>query len=247
MVLGASPMEEPAHLTAARLRRGLVATVLAASLPLAPAGAQDPAAEATRAVQSLGPPGFLWGRLAAEEESPEGAWTPLGGAAVTLYPYTPTVAADLERIRDSARSSGPDYLAAVDRLQERLKAYEVQLAALTGTPAASATGDGAAAGTGVVRRVTTDPAGLFVFDGLPAGDWLLVAVHTSPYTPRETKPVQPKASGRRSGKRGDAYLPSAPRPVKEAEVWVIRVRVASNERMRLLLTDRAHFMVGPVH
>lgn len=240
-------MEGPANLTAARLRHGLLAAVLAASLPLAPATAQDPAAEATRAIQSLGQPGLLWGRLAAEEESPEGLWTPLGGVAVTLYPYTPSLAADLERIRDGARTSGPEYVAAVDRLQERLRAYEVQVAALTGRPVPSAAGEAGGPDVALVRRVTTDPTGLFVFDRLPAGDWLLVAVYTSPYSPRQTKQAPPKAAGRHSSRRGDAFLPSAPRAAKEAEVWVTRVRVAPTERTRLFLTDRAHFMVGPIH
>jgi hypothetical protein len=240
-------MEEPANLSPAWLWRGLVATVLAATLPLAPATAQDPAAEATRAIQSLGQPGFLWGRLAADEESPEGAWTPLGGASVTLYPYTPSLAAELDRIRDSARGSGPEYMRAVDRLQERLRAFEVQVTALTGGPVPSPAPDTAGSRPGLIRRATTDPAGLFVFDDLPAGDWLLVAVYTSPYTPKTAKPAQPKGPGRHSGRHGDAFLPTPAQPVKEAEVWVTRVRIAPGERTRLWLTDRAHFMVGPVH
>jgi hypothetical protein len=216
-----------------RLRR-LRWLVVAVLLPLGPAGAQDPAAELTRAVGSLGLPGLLWGRLAVEEESPEGPWTPLAGVSVALFPYAPSVAAELERIRDAARESGPAHDAAVGRLLDRLKAYEVQAAALTRPEHP------------LVRRATTDPAGLFVFDDLPSGEWLVVAVQTSPYSPRQASRPPAATGGRRSSRSPDTFLPQVSTPAKEAEVWVSRVRVTSGERTRVLLTDRARFMVGPV-
>jgi hypothetical protein len=216
-----------------RLRR-LRWLVVAALLPLGLAAAQDPAAELTRAVEGLGLPGLLWGRLAVEEESPEGPWTPLAGVSVALFPYAPSVAAELERIRDAARGSSAAHDAAVGRLLDRLKAYEVQAASLAGPERP------------LVRRVTTDPAGLFVFDDVPSGEWLVVAVQTAPYAPgRASRP--PEAIGsRRSSRNPDTFLPRPGTPAKEAEVWVSRVRVTAGERARILLTDRARFMVGPV-
>jgi hypothetical protein len=199
------------------------------------AAAEAPA-EVVQAVTSLGAPGYLWGRLAVEEESPEGAWTPLAGVEVRLYPYAAGLAADLEDIRRHARDSGPGYDAAVGRLQARLEAYTAHV-------------DDARSGAGgwghaeLVRRRVTDAAGLFVFDVVPSGDWLLVAVRVTEYT--ATAPA--KADPRRGTRAGPDTFLNKPRPAaKNAEVWVARVRVETGERARLLLTDRGRFMAGPV-
>ncbi len=106
----------------------LGAVLLALGIAGAPGDVQavgeDPAVEVTEALRSLGPPGLLWGRLAIEEESPVGAWTPLNGIQVTLYPATPTLVAELERIRQSARTSGAQYESAVARVQAALAAHQ---------------------------------------------------------------------------------------------------------------------------
>jgi hypothetical protein len=122
-------MEVPAGLTdpapwRAPGYRVALASVLA-MLVAVPLGIAAP--ESPRSPAAARPPGFLWGRLAVEEESPEGPWMPLSGITVALYPHAATVLADLERIRDQARGSGPDYDAAVGRLQDRLRGYEVEL------------------------------------------------------------------------------------------------------------------------
>jgi hypothetical protein len=102
-----------------------------------PARGEDPAAEVTRAIQSLGPPGTLWGRFAVEEESPEGPWTPLAGVEVTLYPATPALLAELERTRQQARASGAQYEATAARLLAILAAHQARVDAQSaGTPLA---------------------------------------------------------------------------------------------------------------
>ena len=214
-------------------RAALLAAVLVAS-GVAAGAAEDPAAELTHALASLGAPGLLWGRLAVEEESPEGSWTPLAGIDVAAFPYAPGLAADLDRIRERARASGADYDAAVSRLKERLAAWEGQARTVTGgpTPAGS-----------VVRRQTTDPAGIFVFPDLPSGEWLLVALHVSPYH-QATDGARARGPARRG--KGGSFLPQSSTPAQEAEVWVVRVRLAPGERARVMLTDRGRFMVGPV-
>jgi hypothetical protein len=85
---------------------------------------EDPVAEVTEALQALGPPGLLWGRVAVEEESPVGPWTPLEGIEVTLYPATPSLIAELEQIRQSARGSGTQYESAVARVQAALAVHQ---------------------------------------------------------------------------------------------------------------------------
>jgi len=242
---------------------GVLLLVVLVGAPPPDSTAEDPVAELTRALQGLGAPGLLWGRLAVEEESPDGPMTPLVGVEVVFYPYTPSLAADLERIRDRARESGAEYDNAVAHLQERLKAFEAQVAALgprdagkapgqttppgQATPAGQAAPAGAGADRGPIRRRTTDAAGTFVVEDLPAGEWLLVAIQVSAYTaPKD----QPKSRTTKKGGSGtgtfSGFLTRPSTPAKQAEVWVTRARVSPGDRARTLLTDRTRFMVGPV-
>jgi hypothetical protein len=183
-------------------------------------------------VQALGPPGLLWGRLLVEEESPDGPWTPLAGVEVRIYPFVSQVRADLDAIRRHARDSGPEYDTAVARLRQRLDTYAAEVEAATrGEPK-------------LVRQQVTNAAGLFVFDGVPAGEWLVVALRLSEFT---TPPRTPKESRRSNPTGRDAtFLPRPQAPAKEAEVWVERIRVPAEERVRLWLTERSRFMVGPL-
>ncbi len=212
----------------------------------------DPA----QALAPPGPPGLLWGRLTIEEESPDGAWTPLPGVEVTVYPYVPALAAELERIREGARDSGRQYETAVARLQAALRAFRAQVeppparpadppppssGASTTTPSAPPSGE--PDDDGPVRRRLTDPSGVFVFDALPSGEWLVVALRVAPYAEGRSRPdVGP---GRRTPDPRFTARPSGP-PSRQAEVWVTRIRLAPGERIRVLWTDRARFMVGPL-
>lgn len=225
-------MEDPAVVSGVR-RAARVGPALAAAVLLAVwggPGVGDDAADLARVLGSLGPPGFLWGRLAVEEESPDGAWTPLGGVEVTVYPYLPGVLAELERVRRSARESGSQFETAVARVQELLRAYRREVEAAG--PA------GSAASGGLVRRQASDTTGVFVFDELPSGEWLLVATRVTPYAA--------PASGRASGRESRFLTPPGRGPAQGAEVWVARVRVVPGERSRVLLTDRARWLVGPL-
>lgn len=230
-------MEDPPGVSGAR-RAARAGAALAAAVLLAVwggPGVGDDAADLARALGSLGPPGFLWGRLAVEEESPDGAWTPLGGVEVTVYPYLPGVLAELERVRRSARESGSQFETAVARVQELLRAYRREVEAAG--PA------GAAASGGLVRRQASDTTGVFVFDELPSGEWLLVATRVTPYA----APASGRESrGRASGRESRFLTPPGRGPAREAEVWVARVRVVPGERSRVLLTDRARWLVGPL-
>jgi hypothetical protein len=201
-------------------------------------GAAPPAGEVGQAVRSLGSPGLLWGRLALEQESPEGPWTPIGGVEVTAYPFAARVAADLEEIRQRARDSGAAYDAGVARLRERLQAHAAQVEAAVKDLAPDLAGTG-----GVVQRRTTDASGVFVFEALPSGDWLLVALRLSDYAAphAQREPRRGASPGRDS-----TFLPRPQTPTKEAEIWLVRVRVDPDTRVRVWLTDRGRFMVGPL-
>lgn len=238
---------------------------------------EDPGAEVAEALRSLGPPGLVWGRLLVEEESPLGPWTPIGGVEVTVYPATPSLTAELERIRQSARASGAQYESAVARMRSVLAAHQARLDAKSpetwgsdgalpaeppiprparpkavSTPVPAAQPLGGAAGVTVPGdrageppahpwRQNTDPAGLFAFDPLPSGDWLVVAVRTSAYGGQKFRSTPRQQPG---GTRG--FLPRAAGPAREVEIWMARVRVGASERVGLELTDRARWFVGPV-
>jgi hypothetical protein len=91
-------------------------------------------------------------------------------------------------------------------------------------------------------RQRTDPSGLFSFSSLPSGDWLVVAIQITAYQGEKLRAApRPRAPG-----RGLSYLPRAVGPAKEAEVWVVRVRLGADERVGLELLDRARWMAGPV-
>jgi hypothetical protein len=94
-------------------------------------------------------------------------------------------------------------------------------------------------------RQKTDPAGLFAFDPLPSGDWLVVALRISAYTGEKLRGApHPRAPSGRG--RGLGFLPRTAGPAKGAELWVVRVRGGAGERAGLDLTDRSRWMVGPV-
>lgn len=210
---------------ARRLGAGMV-LILTLAVPAGRPGAEDLA----RALGALGSPGLLWGRLAAEEESPDGPWTPLAGVEVVVYPYLPEVLADLEQVRQSARESGRQFETAPARVQGVLRGYKKRLEG------------GGPEGAGLVRRQVTDPMGVFVFEDLPSGEWLLVATRVTPYAATAGRESRKRVAGRESRFLG----PSGRVPAQEAEMWVVRVPLGPGERRRLLLSDRARWLTGPL-
>ena len=254
-----------------RLKAGrgarVLGVVLVAGVALLPGGAraagEDPVAEVAAALGSLGPPGVLWGRFAIEEESPAGAWTPLAGVEVTLYPATPTLVAELERIRQSARTSGAQYDSAVARVLAALAVHQARVAGqspplppaaedsapaapaipvpskVTPAPAPGARPAGPGGETTAAEspeaaaarprwRQRTDPAGLFAFEELPSGDWLLVATRVYRVQRREapcgaegprlraSQPAGVHPSSRHAGEGGRGLGGARPRGCRRA-------------------------------
>jgi hypothetical protein len=173
----------------------------------------------------FGPPN-VWGRVMVEDESPEGPWTPLAGVDVRLLPDPRPLLAELERIRQAGRGSWRNHDQAVARILTVLEARQ-----------ARAKGAGEA-----TFQDATDAWGLFRFSRVPTGDWLLVAILITPYRRApETRAPKPKAS-----RRGPGFLEeSAPAP-REAEVWVAPVSVEGGRAARVMMTERARWMAGPV-
>jgi hypothetical protein len=121
-----------------------------------------------------------------------------------------------------------------------------EVSGFPGPPASTSGGAGLASGPRpeAIRtwRDKTDPAGLFAFDGVPSGDWIVVVFRVSPYgTEKARSGPKPRQAG-----QAQRFLPRAIGPAKEAEFWIIRIRVIPGERVGLDLTDRARWMAGPV-
>jgi hypothetical protein len=93
-----------------------------------------------------------------------------------------------------------------------------------------------------VWRQKTDPAGLFAFDAVPSGDWIVVVIRVSPYGSEKAR-SDPKP---RQAAKTQRFLPRETGPAKEAEIWMTRLRVVAGERVGLELSDRARWMAGPV-
>jgi hypothetical protein len=227
MVLGAPALEDAPVMSLRAL------LVLALGLWTTAAAGQAGSPPASPPAAAAASTGAVWGRLAIEEESPEGPWIPLAAVEVRLYPASASLLVELERIRQSARDSGRQHDTAVSRLQGALQAYQTRL------------DQQAEGGVAAARRQTTDAAGLFAFEDLPAGDWLLVAVRVAPYgNARLRAAPKPRQSAQRGG--ADAFLPRVVQPAQEAEVWLQEIRLRGGERLALALTDRARWFDGPL-
>lgn len=218
------------------MSRPAALALLLACLPLV-ASAGEPSAPGTRLAEAE--TGQLWGRLALEEESPEGSFTPLIGVPITLYPALPALTSELEAIRRTARETAANYETAVQRVHETLAAYRARLEAAEGARA--------------VRARETDRTGFFVFDAVPAGEWLVVAVHVTPYrtAAQARKPRAPKRPAPGRGLGGGlgqvpGFLPEARGEAKEADLWVYRVSVPGGQTVGVRLTDRNRWFTGPI-
>jgi hypothetical protein len=267
MVLGPPPVEDAPVLSPSRGRRlgvaalaslgATAALVLGGVLGSTPGGAGE-AGRPGAPVPAM--TGMVWGRLSAEEESPHAVFTPLGGIEVVAYPLTPGLLPELERIRDTARDSTRQHETAVSRLRETLRASTGRPgtagepvdttprgapsgAATSGRPLDGGPGADRSAGTGATPRRTTDPHGVFAFDDLPVGDWLLVAIRVTPYATRKADALSARQRGSRESRFAGS---SAPTSIQQGEVWLAPVRVGPQDRVRVFWTDRSRFMVGPV-
>lgn len=172
----------------------------------------------------------LWGRIVLDEESPDGPVAPQAGVEVRLVPVGPGLLETLDAIRRGARTSGQDYEAAVKRALDALGWRDLPPG---GAPASSSPGT-------VARRVT-DPDGIFLFEEVPPGAWLVVGLRLSPLGRGLGDP-----SARRGTSRPGAFLTGAPRPARRAELWLSPIQVTAGERRSVLWSDRSRFLMGPL-
>jgi hypothetical protein len=203
------------------------APVLAAALVLAGAPLAwgfDTAPEPYRAAALAGNVGVVGGRAYEERRQPADAERALVGTVVTLVPRSPKLLEDLDAIRRGARESAGAFRASADALRRAREAYERALLE-AGFP-------------DLVVTLAVGPSGEFALEGVPAGDWILIAsrsVFVSKPSPRE------KAKLLGSYARGTRMI-----GYDAVTVWVRELRVAAGRGEPIELTDRNAWFTGVV-
>jgi hypothetical protein len=199
------------------------AAVLGAAVAFAapvfePATAPYLAAAAAREI------GTVTGHVFEERRRPEGPDAPFVGAAVTLLPHSAEFMRQLERIKQTARSSVDSYRAAAPAILALRASYEKEL--------------WSAGASDLVRATVVGPDGRFAVEDLPAGDWVLVATHTVRRESHSRGPSSKKRSAHTPGTRLTGY--------QEVIVWLREVRMASRAVQSVELTERGVWFSGIV-
>ncbi len=110
--------------------------------------------------------GVVTGRVYEESRKPSGPVRPLAGASVILVPRSAALLASLERFKEDARGSSRAFSAAAPAMRQAQDAYERELV-VAGAP-------------DLASRVAVTPDGAFRLADVPAGEWVLLAWHSTP-------------------------------------------------------------------
>jgi hypothetical protein len=196
----------------------LGAAVAAGAPAFEPVTAPYLAAAASREV------GTVTGRVFEERRRPEGPDAPFVGAAVTLLPRSAEFVRQLERIKQTARSSVQTYRAAAPAILALRASYEKEL--------------WSAGAADLVRATVAGPDGRFAVEDLPAGDWVLLATHTVRSESQSKGTSSKKRSAHTAGTRLTGY--------QEVVVWLREIRMASGAVQSVELTERGVWFSGIV-
>jgi len=218
MAVVARPLAHPSA------RLGIRMLIPAALLLLIAAGASgldvglDPYRQAAQTRQV----GIVAGRIFEESRTPDGPVRPLGGATVNLLPRSAELLTALERFRDDARSSSKAFAAAAPAMRKAQEALERQLV-VAGAP-------------DLAPRVAVDADGTFRLTDVPAGAWLVLVWHGTPFdVAKAPRPPRDRLT----------YLPGKRTTGFQAvTLWLREITVAPNETVSLELTDRNGWFRG---
>jgi hypothetical protein len=238
--------------------RGLAAGVLAATLVASSGQAVEVDTAPYRAAAASGSVGAVTGRIYEERKKPQAADQPLVGTAVIAVPKSADVMRKLEEIKQTSRNSMDSFRTAGPSIVAVRRAYEKEL------------WDSGA--VDLVKTATVDADGRFVLGDLPAGDWLLIAIHTVKIDARG----EPKAKGHPNShssaspetsanananaganahantttgtqKKRNVYAPGTRMTgYQRMTVWVREVTVANGRSENLELSDRGAWFSGVV-
>jgi hypothetical protein len=168
--------------------------------------------------------GTVTGRVFEERRRPEGPDAPFVGAAVTLLPRSAEFVRQLERIKQTARSSVQTYRAAAPAILALRASYEKEL--------------WSAGAADLVRATVAGPDGRFAVEDLPAGDWVLLATHTVRSESQSKGTSSKKRRAHTPGTRLTGY--------QEVVVWLREIRMASRAVQSVELTERGVWFSGIV-
>jgi hypothetical protein len=170
--------------------------------------------------------GTVTGRVFEERRRPDGRDAPFVGAAVTLLPRSPEFVRRLEQIKQTARSSVDTYRATVPAILALRASYEKEL--------------WEAGAADLVRATVVGADGRFAVEGIPAGDWVLLATHT---LRSESHSKGPPSSSKKRG----AHTPGTRLTgYQEVAVWLREIRMVSQAVQSVELTERGVWLSGIV-
>src|SRR4030095_14004515 len=149
---------------------------------------------------------------------------PLEGVSVMLLPYAPSVESELDDIKEHQRDSLKHYMGASADIDAVRSAYESDLVWVGGGE--------------LVRGEVSNPQGLVKFEGVPAGEWVLLAWR------EEARPGKaPKLRAQET--RGFRDIPVSLGHSIVRYCWM-RIRVTSGETTSVDLNDR-NVWIAAVH
>lgn len=180
-----------------------------------------------RQAASLGELGAIRGRAFEERRKPSAPDYPLVGTVVVLVPRSEEWILRLGAIKRGVRESIDGYLAAGSAVRRSWESYEKRLWEV-------GAGD-------LPQTIAVDSEGVFSFDGVPAGPWVLLASR-SLYV-NKTPPFRP----------GVPRLPPPPSPFLPFDrlsgyhvvtYWMREVAVGAGANEAIELTDRNIWLTG---
>lgn len=205
----------------ARVLAALLATVVAGG---APALAQDVPLEPYLGALRAGAVGTVMGRAFEERRRANEPDRPLAGIAVVVMPRSPGLLARLGDLRGQARASARSYRLTATALRLAREAYERAL--------------WEAGAADLVLTALSDAHGRFLIDGVPAGDWLLIA----------TRSVFVEAPARSPTRKEREQYVLKPRLVgyHSVTIWLRELNLAAGASDTVELTDRNGWFQGIV-
>ncbi len=205
-----------------RLILVLILLPLAVTAWAPPASAQDRrelVAPYLRALEASAV-GEVNGRAYGEPSRPSGGPVPVAGVSVLLVPFAAEVEARLDGIKTHLRDSITTYVEAHGDVSAVRAAYERELLA--------------AGGGELIRGAVSDSAGMVRLEGVPAGEWLLLAWREDAHAVKGAKAPEKDAK----------HFPDIPVMTGYAAVsyWRTRVSVRPGETTSVNLSDRGAWL-----
>lgn len=218
MALDAPSLADPSGAGSVTLAPVLPITL---AVTLAAASIEVPL-EAYRDAAGRGEVGALSGRALMENPRPGADPRPATDVAVTLMPRSEHLLDQLRSIRERARRDMDVYRESALAVVQARQTWERVL--------------WQAGAAELVRFTAVDPDGRFVFEGLPAGSWVLIA-QRAVFVPKDSPAVS---------KRDRETFASRPsfKGYYAVTVWLRELTIAPGQWTNLELTDRNVWMTA---